>query len=286
MTTGDQMTVAVLMSVLNKDPMTAAKDARLATEAVMVIQGDREGTAEFAVPDCEGNERGVSVVYDSGRGVGRSRNTAIDCAPADADILMFCDDDIRYDEGYGKAVAEEFRRIPQADLITFNMRVDATRHTYENQGRRRIHFWNSGRYPAYSIAVRSDAVRQSGVRFSTLFGGGARYGSGEDSLFLTDCLKAGMKLYTSPVFLGRELERPEGSTWFKGYNEKYFIDKGVLYSYLYGRSAGIISRIYLMRHREQWCVEVPYGRALALLKKGVAEGLQLQAESSGKEEDK
>ena len=276
--TDDRKTVAVLMSVMKKEPVEAAKDAGLSTEAVIVIQGNRSGIAEFAVPGSDGIEKGVSVIYDKGRGVGRSRNAAIDHAPRNADIYIFCDDDIRYDEGYGESILSEFRNMPEADLITFNMRVGTPRHTYENEGRRRIHFWNSGRYPAFSIAVRGEALRQSGVRFSTLFGGGARYGSGEDSLFLMDCLRAGMKLYTSPVFLGSEVERGTGSTWFTGYNEKYFFDKGVLYSYLYGAAARPLSLVYLLRHRKAWCVEVPFGRALSLLNNGVEEGNRLKAQ--------
>ena len=274
----EKKSLLVLMSALDKDPMTAASEARLATAAVMVIQGNRDGIAEFAVTDSEGMERGVSVIYDSGRGVGRSRNMALENASGDADYYLFCDDDIRYDEGYEDAVIAEFKRMPGADLITFNMRVNSERHTYKNEGRRRIHFWNSGRYPAFSIAVRASAIRKSGVRFSTLFGGGARYGSGEDSLFLMDCLKAGMKLYTSPVFIGREIEREGGSTWFRGFDEKFFFDKGVLYRYLYGVAAGPISLVYLLRHRDVWCADVSFGRARTLMKDGLEEGKRLQLE--------
>ena len=38
--TDDRKTVAVLMSVMKKEPVEAAKDAGLSTEAVIVILGD------------------------------------------------------------------------------------------------------------------------------------------------------------------------------------------------------------------------------------------------------
>ena len=49
--------------------------------------------------------------------------------------------------------------------------------------------------------------------------------------------KMGMKIYGVPVNIGHEDRRGDGgpdSTWFTGYNEKFFYDRGVLYKYLYG----------------------------------------------------
>ena len=37
------------------------------------------------------------------------------------------------------------------------------------------------------------------ITFSLLFGGGAKYSNGEDSLFLKDCLKYGLVVYAVPV---------------------------------------------------------------------------------------
>ena len=46
------------------------------------------------------------------------------------------------------------------------------------------------------------------------------------------------EVYATPAELGSETERE--STWFDGYHEKFFIDRGVLYHFLYGKLAGLM----------------------------------------------
>lgn len=46
-------------------------------------------------------------------------------------------------------------------------------------------------------------------------------------MFIWDMLKKGMKIYTYPVVIA-EVDQTT-SSWFRGYNCKYFYDKGALY---------------------------------------------------------
>ena len=108
------------------------------------------------------------------------------------------------------------------------------------------------------------------MSFSLLFGGGARYSNGEDSLFLHDCLKKGLHLYAGTDEIGEEVYRE--STWFKGYNEKFFTDRGVLYHYLYGRMAKPFSLRFLYAHKEEMLKEISIKEAYGLMKKGIFEG--------------
>ena len=94
---------------------------------------------------------------------------------------------------------------------------------------------NIGRYPAYSIAVKREVLLDKKVRFSPLFGGGAKYSNGEDSLFLKDAFKGKIAMYATDVHIGEEI--PGESTWFEGYTEKFFHDRGVLFAFLYGKNA-------------------------------------------------
>ena len=57
------------------------------------------------------------------------------------------------------------------------------------------------------------------------------YSSGEDTLFLKDCICNGLKVYSTNTVLGRCSKR-DTSTWFTGCNEKYFYDSGALMNYL------------------------------------------------------
>ena len=238
-------------------------------------QRDTQYESSHDTQHCQ-NRHMIHCIEMKERGVGLSRNTCIDNIDPDKKIVLFADDDIRYGKGYAKKIMDEFTAHPEADMILFNVNVCEERATYHNEAWKRVRSYNSGRYPAYSIAVKTDKLLKSGVRFSLLFGGGARFSCGEDSLFFRECLKMGIRIYASPILIAGEEVRT--STWFCGYNEKYFTDKGVLYYYMYGHMAGIAARYYLMRHKDAWCKVIGTDKAMKLLKEGIALGRRVKAE--------
>lgn len=257
------MKVEVLASVMHEEPEALIRRMRLDSDAVVINQCDRLDYREI-----EENGHRIRFYSFPDRGVGKSRNEAI--LRADGDICLFSDADLVYGPGYADAVAAEFIRNPDADMILFNVTVEESRRTYHITERKRVHWYNCGRYGAVSFAVRRESLLASGVTFSLLFGGGAEYGSGEDSLFLKEFMDKGYSVYTAPVTIAEEM--PGESTWFGGYNEKFFRDKGVLYRYLYGRMARVMALRFLLAHRGTLCAEVPVGQAYGWMKDGIGPG--------------
>lgn len=251
------MRVQVLVSVMNEEPLALIERMRLDSDAVVINQCD-----QLDLEEIEHKGHRIRFYSFPDRGVGRSRNEAI--LRADGDICLFSDGDIVYEPGYAAAIAAEFERRRDADMILFNVTVEEARRTYHITERKRVHWYNCGRYGAVSFAVRRESLLASGVTFSLLFGGGARYGSGEDSLFLKEFMDKGFSVYTAPVTIGRETAGE--STWFHGYDERFFRDRGVLYRYLYGRLAGIMALRFLLAHRDKLCAEIPLGQAYRYMK--------------------
>ncbi len=239
---------------------------KVRSRAVLVCQCDRD--EELLIPH-NGND--IRVIRRNQRGVGLSRNTALSFA--EADICLFSDEDIVYDEGYEEKVLRAFRDHPEADVITFNVRVDERRRTYRNETEHPVRWHNYGRYPAYALGFRTGSIRSKGIAFSELFGGGAKYSNGEDSLFLHDCLKAGLRIHAVTEELGEETYRE--STWFHGYTDKFFFDRGVLYHFLYGAMAGIFGFRFLFKNRKVMLREKSLPEAFGLLRKGIAEGKRI-----------
>lgn len=254
------MKVQVLASVMNQTMEQIAERMRLQSEAVIINQCDRLGYDEM---QYQGNR--VRFYSFPDRGVGKSRNEAI--LRADGEICLFSDEDIVYESGYARAISSEFEKNSDADMILFNVTVEKERQTYHITERDRVRWYNCGRYGAVSFAVKRESLLASGVTFSLLFGGGARYGSGEDSLFLKEFMDKGFKVYTAPVTIGRE-ERTGESSWFTGYNQKFFSDRGVLYRYLYGRLAPMMALRFLLAHRKKLCGEIPLREAYHLMRQG------------------
>lgn len=255
-------TLETLVSAVGQGVETLAEKMNLQSDAIIINQCEKNEYREYRHRDFL-----IKAYSFAERGVGLSRNNAL--LRAKADILLFSDEDIVYEEGYSQKVLEAFQKRPQADILLFNMKVEASRATYHTLREHRVRFYNSGRYPTYSFAARRESLHRAGVTFSLLFGGGAPYSNGEDSLFLLDCLKKKLKIYALPINLGREEPRP--STWFEGYTEKFFFDRGVLYFYLYGFLRHLMALRFLIAHGKTMCREIPFKRAFGLMCRGMKE---------------
>lgn len=257
------MKVEVLASVMNQSMEDIVHSMNLDSDAVIINQCDRLQHEEM-----EHNGHIVRFFSFPDRGIGRSRNEAI--MRADSDICLFSDEDIVYEKGYAEAIVAEFEHNPKADMILFNIEVEEARRTYHITERKKVHWYNCGRYGAVSFAVRRESLLRSGVTFSLLFGGGAKYSNGEDSLFLKEFMSKGYQVYTAPVTIGKE--RAGDSTWFAGYNEKFFHDRGVLYHYLYGKLALAMALRFLLAHKSKMCEMVSLKQAFDWMREGICEG--------------
>ena len=256
------MNVQVLVAALNQNPRQLADEMKLDSDAIIINQCDR-----YEVDEWEKNGHMIKAFSMAERGVGLSRNTAM--MRAEGDICLFSDQDIIYEEDYAQKIVREFEKNPDADMLVFNIDIEEDRRTYFNTERKRVRFYNCGRYGAVSFAIKRDALLASGVTFSLLFGGGAKYSNGEDSLFIREFMKKGYSVYTAPVTIGRE--KPSDSTWFSGYHEKFFFDRGVLYHYLYGKTAVAMALRFLCAQKEKMCVQLSFKEAFGQMKAGIKE---------------
>ena len=263
------MAVELLVSCMNANVRELVEKMHIASHAVIVDQCGETGEETFDLPTGT-----ITAVYREERGVGRSRNLALE--RSGQAICVFSDEDIVYEDGYAEKIQAEFDVHPEADGLLFQVDVDPSRKTYQNDSFGPVGKMNCGRYPAYSMAFRRDKLMAAGVRYSLLFGGGARFSNGEDSLFIRDCLSAGLKLYKTPVRIGEEIPRP--STWFSGYHEKFFFDRGVLYHFLYGKLAFLWGFRFTFTKRKVMCTEIPWYKAYGILMQGVKEGKRIKAE--------
>ena len=266
----------ILISAVNKDPEELIGNMNLDCDAVIVNQligvyqdSDLADKRQDYIQKFKDHE--AMIMHRLEKGVGLSRNTALE--NADHELIQFGDDDIVYDDGYAQKVIAEFDNHPEADILLFNVKAQEGRETYWNMDFARVNWRNYGRYPAYAICARRQKLADSGVKYSLLFGGGAPYMNGEDSLFLHDCLKAGLAIYRTPVAIGKE--RRGESTWFKGYTDKFFFDRGVLYHFLYGRMATVLGFRFLFKNRNEMCKELGLMHCYKKLCSGVRHGRKL-----------
>lgn len=259
------MTLETLVSAVKEDVAALAEKMNLQSDAIIINQCGENSYLEY---EYHGSK--IKAYSFAEKGVGLSRNNAL--LRASADIILFSDEDIVYHDGYAKKILEAFEKHPEADMLLFNMNVEADRATYHIEKEQRVRFYNSGRYPTYSFAIRREKIHKANITFSLLFGGGAKYSNGEDSLFLLECLKKGLKVYALPIEIGKEVPRP--STWFNGYTEKFFFDRGVLYYYLYGKLRHLMAVRFLLAHKGVMCQEISVKKAYELMCAGMKEAAE------------
>ena len=174
-------------------------------------------------------------------GLSNSRNRGLE--HIEEDIILLCDDDVIYNKDYEKIIIDEFKKNKNADVIIFNM-DSPYRSSKQNSKSKRLNICNILKYESCRIAFK-----RNNIKFNKLFGAGAKYTCGEDTLFLVDCLKNNLKIYSSIEAIGTVYHKQ--STWFKGYNEKYFFDKGAVYAALNKRIRYILFFVHLIRHKNE-----------------------------------
>lgn len=234
------MRLEVLVSSMNKDPHVLVKEMNIDSDVIIINQCDKNGFEEFKYKN-----NNIKAYHFNERGIGLSRNSAL--MRATADIVLLADEDEVFTDDYASTILREFTD-GNKDMVVFNINGDSkSRKIYQIKKRSRVRKYNSLRYGAVRMAFKLDFARKENIFFSLLFGGGCVFGSGEDSIFIYDFLKKGAKVYSCPEVIAKV--DFSDSTWFKGYNEKFFTDKGALFYQLHHRYARFFMLIFLLRHK-------------------------------------
>ena len=213
--------------------------------------------------------RGHNVVMYSWRetGVGLNRNNLL--MRSNAEIVLFSDDDVVYDDGYVDTILDAFDRHPEADGVFFDIFHQlAHADPRPNGSWHRARLYNSMHYATPRLALRGKAIREANICFSLQFGGGAKYACGEDSLFVAQLLRAGLRLYACPARIGVLTEERE-STCFTGYTEQFLRDVGVFYYVLTHRFAKLLCFRYCVKNRDAFRNMCSWRTALSLMMQGI-----------------
>lgn len=169
-------------------------------------------------------EDNIVMIDTPTRGVGINRNIGINLT--DAEYAFIADDDMVFYDNAIDILNQALEEHPDADVIIFGFDYvkDSKIVRKRMQKSERVKLHNCLHYGICCALVKVSGIRQKNISFTTLFGGGCLYGSGEDSLFYLECVRKKLKIYTYAESVGMNQYRE--STWFKGYNDKFFYDKG------------------------------------------------------------
>ncbi|MGM9694689.1 MAG: glycosyltransferase, partial [Alloprevotella sp.] len=200
------LTIQFLISTLGKRIERVTDVVLPPVEGVSyVVVWQRDGVGTDALPAELKEREDVSIVEDSGRGLSRSRNIALENATAD--LLVVTDDDNRYDLAAIDLIRTAFEKHPAAGLIQFQAltmegkplrNYAAFPYTYETRPR-----------GTYFCSVELVMRRSANLpRFDERFGLGAELGCGEEEVFVHEAVKRGVKM----IYVPQPLVRTDGAT--------------------------------------------------------------------------
>lgn len=252
------MKLDILMACMHQSDDTLIRASRITGNAVVINQCDREEYAEYPT------ENGVARMYSTTqRGLTKSRNLAI--SKSDADVCLLCDDDEIFVDGYEKAILSAYDQLPQADVIIFKMVNRPASFSDEVQ---LLHFPKTMKVSSWQISFRRESLLRSGVRFDELMGAGSGNGAEEELKFLTDCEKAKLQIYYVPVEIASVAQAE--STWFAGFTEQFFYNRGATTRYILGvPMAALYGVYYVVKKRGMYASQTSPGKALAAIFRGI-----------------
>ncbi len=230
----------ILCVTMHQKDFSKIQQMNIHSDVFFANQADRTAYEEL---EFEGHK--ARMLTTDTRGVGINRNMTLQYAKGD--ICLFADDDVTYDDDMEERVLAEFDAHPDADVMIFHLDAGEKRKQIRYPKTKKCSPFTRMPWGAVRIAFRRSAVQKANVWFTTLFGGGALFPSGEDSMWLTEAQHKSLCFYVSKETIGKIAM--EDSSWFTGYDEKFYFGKGAFYQAVHPKTFGLWTAYFLLRTR-------------------------------------
>ena len=254
------MKLDILMSCMHQTDNALIAASGITGSAVVINQCDRDEECRFDTPNGQ-----VRMISTTQRGLTKSRNMAI--ANSDADVCLLCDDDEVFVADYERKILKAYEALPQADVVIFKM---VNRECPFGDQPRQLKFPQTMHVASWQISFRREKLLAKGVRFDELLGAGSGNGAEEELKFLMDCQRAGLAIWYAPVAIASVAQ--EESTWFSGFNEKFFYDRGATTRYILGAPLAFVYAIYYVaRKKDMYQSQITPGKAFRAIFRGMME---------------
>lgn len=185
--TSPQLTIAIATTAARLSAITPERLPPLPGIAYHVfVQGPAQPShLDLGRPD-------IQLCQTEGRGAARNRNAAL--ARVTSPLLLFADDDLRFDPAGLTRLIDRFNAQPQMDFLCARLACEQglPRKRYTRDGKP-VRWWNCGKVGTPELALRPERFRQKGLAFDPRFGAGMPDYLGDEYIFLCDALRAGLR---------------------------------------------------------------------------------------------
>lgn len=250
------MTLDVLLSAMHLRDYSYIDTLNITGNCVIINQCEIENRQVII-----DNGRNIVYIETPERGLSKSRNMAIEHSKAD--VCIFCDNDVEYQEEYEQLILEEYEKHPEYDMILFHVESEINPiPCYPTQ--RKIDYLTSGKIISYEISFKRDSIKN--IRLNERIGAGTKYRMGEENAFLYECLRQGLKIYYVPKQIAKL--RYEPSTWKSGFNKDFFVSRGASFHAMTSRYSLFLIAQYAVRKYKLYRKDVSFCQAFRYMLDG------------------
>lgn len=247
------------------------KTNRITTDVIVINQVDnKENIFNY-------NEKGQEVKNFQEKGASKSRNRLLENAKGD--ICIFADDDMIYKNNYDNFIREEFKKNTKAQMIIFNIENhNLNREKIKKIGNKKINKLDIMRVRTSEIAFKNEILKKYNIKFDENFGPNGIFEKGEETVFLYECLKKKIKIFSVDTNIG--YVHSDKSTWFKGYNKKYLFDQGAIFYRIYPKLYNLFIIQYIIRKYNLYKENLSILQAYKEMKKGAKKCKEIYGNTS------
>ena len=252
-----------IMNIKNKEQFENVLKSNNITGQVVAVNQVKNNEDIFNI---ESNKKRLYSYNE--KGASKSRNRLLE--KSSGDICIFADDDMVYNRQYEDIIKSEYQKNQKADIIIFNIEnQNKEREKIKKIKNRKLNIFNIMKARTPEITLKNDVIKKYNIKFDENFGPKGIFSKGEETVFLSECLKKGINICVSQKNIGYVYSKK--STWFTGFDEKYLYDQGAIFYKIAPKIYKLLIIQYIIRkyflYRKNANVKQAYKQMLAGAKK-------------------
>lgn len=217
--------IEILIPTFNKDleeMRSIIKKANIFSDTIIRSQCGKNGFFEETV-----NTFKVKYIFADDIGTSKNRNELLKLSTKE--FIVFIDDDLTFSNGCVETIESDFLFNKKSDAIEYSLKFEGKEKNLLFKQYKKNSLLKTGNHGIISIVFKRMRLIEIKAEFDERFGPGTQCLCGEDTIFRHTYHKKLNNFITSSFVLG--FVRNEASSWFRGKNKKYFLDRSLVYGY-------------------------------------------------------
>lgn len=188
------------------------------------------------------NRKDVLYIPTDTKGISVSRNIAIKNATGNYILIM--DDDVCF---FLDSIEKLIICMDEddVDIGTYYHKYTNGKTTKNREYSFSHNMLNIANPSSIDICLKRESIVTSGVLFDEDFGLGTSYPSGEEMIFLSDCIKSGLKLKRYPIEVCIHPPVTSGSDFYS--TKEKILAKKAMFKRVYGQLGGIMFILFILK---------------------------------------